>query len=238
MSGRRTCASWRVTRSPSTTAGGAAGRGQTTQPTSVIVLGYRATPILKLAHVECAASQVIPLDVDTPADLEAAGFADMHSKSALLEYASPPGFRSLLVLEPRVEMAETAPGGERVNLWISSLLEGGLTLMRTGGQLPQPAEGWRLDLSDREGAQLIDARGVVVYEGACDQPGDWLEVVSEVGACVILIGTVGLYAVPDDEMSVGRFHQMLNKAARAGALAGGLVTTYWAGQAVGRYQPN
>jgi hypothetical protein len=199
------------------------GRGHTAQPTSVIVLGYRATAVVKLAHAGCAASQIIAFDADRPSALEAAGFADMHSKAALLEYASPPRYRSLLVLEPRVEMAETGPGGERVNLLISGMLEAGLTLMRTGGQMPGPAKGWRLDLSGRESAQLANARGGTVFEGQCELPGDWLEVAGEVGGCVVLIGTVGLYALSDQDMSVGRFHQMLNTAARAGVLAGGLV---------------
>ena len=143
------------------------------------------------------------------ARLRAAGFAAgsrrsaRQAQSALLEYATAPRFRSLLVLEPRVEISEAGPGGYRVNLWISGLLEAGLTFMRTGGQMP-----------DR-------------YDGGCTQPGDWLEVVSEVGGCIVLIGTVGLYAVADDDMTTGRFRQMINQAARAGVLVGGLVETYW-----------
>ena len=52
-------------------------------------------------------------------------------------------------------------------------------------------------------------------------PGDRLEVVGEVGGCVVLIGTVGLYTVPDEDMSVGRFHQMLNTAAPSWRIARG-----------------
>jgi hypothetical protein len=97
--------------------------------------------------------------------------------------------------------------------------------MRTGGQMPDQARGWRIDLPDGDSAQLTNTNGQVIYDGECPQPGDWLEVVSEVGGCVVLIGTAGLYAVADDDMTTGRFSQMLNQAARAGTLVGGLVDT-------------
>ena len=43
------------------------------------------------------------------------------------------------------------------------------------------------------------------------------------GACIVLVGTIGLYAIPDDELTAARVHRMLDEAARAGSLAGGLI---------------
>ena len=42
-------------------------------------------------------------------------------------------------------------------------------------------------------------------------------------ACVVLIGTIGLYAYSDQEMTVADLRRLLSRAARAGELAGGLV---------------
>jgi hypothetical protein len=39
----------------------------------------------------------------------------------------------------------------------------------------------------------------------------------------VLVGTVGLYAVSDEEMTAPRFQQLLDQAARDGALVGGIV---------------
>ena len=201
------------------------GPGRTTEPTTVVVLGYRSTPIVKFAHAQCAKSQVLQLDADRPTDLEPFGFDDMNSKAAVFEYATPPRFRALLVLEPRVEMAGIEAGGERVNLWISRLIEAGFTFMRTGGQLPGKASGWHLRLAADENATLTTPDGTILYEGPCTVWQDWLDVVGEVGGCVVLVGTVGLYAVTDDEMTTLKFHQLLNHAARAGSLVGGIVST-------------
>ena len=49
--------------------------GRTTDPTSVIVLGYR---VVKLAHTECLDSQVVRLGADRPADMSALGSRDME----------------------------------------------------------------------------------------------------------------------------------------------------------------
>jgi hypothetical protein len=201
------------------------GPGRTTDPTTVVVLGYQSMPIVKFAHARCAESQVVSLLAGRPADLEAFGLSDMNSKAAVLEYATAPRWRAVLVLEPRVEMAGIRPGGERISLWISGLIEAGLTFLRTGGQLPDPAPGWQLRLAAGETACLTSPDGQILYEGSCSVWEDWLDVVGEVGGCVVLVGTVGLYAVTDDEMTQLRFHQLLNRAARDGALVGGVVST-------------
>ena len=45
-------------------------------------------------------------------------------------------------------------------------------------------------------------------------------------ACVVFIGTIGLYAHPADEMKAQDLRRLLNQAARAGELVGALVTTF------------
>jgi hypothetical protein len=106
---------------------------------------------------------------------------------------------------------------------MATLLRHGLALMPTGSQLPDLAEGWRLQLPDRYRARLLEAEGVVVYNGECAQPGDWGRLVGSAGACVVLVGTIGLYALADQDLTGDRIQQLLDEAANAGMLAGGLV---------------
>ena len=107
-----------------------------------------------------------------------------------------------------------------------------MTLMRAGSQMPEWAHGWRLELPDSTSAMLIKPDGRMLYDGECSQPGDWLEVIGEVGGCVVLLGTVRLYAVSDDDYTVARFNNMLSDAARAGVLVGGLMETFYDGSLV------
>jgi len=50
----------------------------------------------------------------------------------VLEYASDPRIRPLLVLEPKTERSERSASGEQVNPWMSGLLEQGFTMVQTG----------------------------------------------------------------------------------------------------------
>jgi hypothetical protein len=95
--------------------------------------------------------------------------------------------------------------------------------VRSAGQLPGPAQGWRLRRPDRFTALLLGRGGEVVYHGACAQPDDWRQLVDAAGVCVVLAGTIGLYAVPDEGLTTARVHHLLDQAALAGALAGGLI---------------
>jgi len=131
--------------------------------------------------------------------------------------------RPLLVLEPRTETIGPTQGQERVTVPVAALLQYGLTLMTSGSQLPDLAEDWQLHRPDRYSARLVEARGSVVYSGPCDQPDGWVRLVDSVGACVVLAGTIGLYAVPDGELTEDRIRQMLGEAAHVGLLAGGIV---------------
>jgi hypothetical protein len=192
------------------------------EPATVIVERYRSGgPKVLFAHARCTDSQVVDVDAESP-DPEA--FTGMRSKIAVLEYAAAPRVRPLLILEPHTELMEPTAGGEQINLWMSELLDKGFTMMRTGGQFPGPAEGWLLQLGPDVG-RLLAPDDTVVYEGPVTQPEPWLDLVQQADICVVLIGTIGLYAYGDDEMTTIDLLRLLNRAARSGELAGALVMT-------------
>jgi hypothetical protein len=158
--------------------------------------------------------------------------ADMAALTGVLP--GPDGPLPLLILDQRPET--TVPGGlaGRVNLSVPALLGRGLTLVTAiseqlaqamdgqAGALaraqaasprprvlpPAPAPGWRLVLSARRSARLTAPGGPVVYGGECGQPGPWR--------------ALGLYPSPG-ERAPTRITTLLDQAAHAGELAGGLV---------------
>ena len=199
--------------------------GRTAYPTSVVVYLYRqSTAAVELAHAWCAKSEIIDVDADPPPGIGLdPGRADMRAMTLVLEYPDEPEMRPLLLLEHRTEAARSTSGGERISLTMATLLRRGLALMTSGRQLPKLAEGWRLYRPDQSSARLLEPKGEVVYSGGCAQPGAWGRLVDSAGACVVLVGTIGLYAVPDEEVTEDRIHQMLDEAAHAGMLVGGLV---------------
>jgi hypothetical protein len=199
--------------------------GRTANPTTVVVYLYRRRKALvELAHAGCAPSEVIELDADPPPGIGLDRTrADMRAMTLVLEYPVEPAVRPLLLLERRTETVKSAQGGEKISLAVSALLRHGLGLMASGSQLPGLAEDWRLHRPDRYSARLLEANGVTVYSGACAQPDDWSQLVDSAGACVVLVGSIGLYAIPDDELTEDGIRQTLAEAASAGMLAGGLV---------------
>ncbi len=56
-----------------------------------------------------------------------------------------------------------------MNLWISGLPDRGFTLLRTGGQVPGPAEGWLLELGPGQG-RLVAPGGTVACQGGLALP--------------------------------------------------------------------
>jgi hypothetical protein len=115
---------------------------------------------------------------------------------------------------------------------LAALFRGGLEPMRSAGQLPEPARGWRLRRPDRFTAVLLGPGGDVAYRGPCVQPEEWAQLVDAAGACVVLAGTIGLYAVPGGELTTRRARRLLDQAARDGGLAGGLIAC-WPGDVPG-----
>lgn len=159
---------------------------------------------------------VVEVDAAAP---DAARFGGMLSKSAVLEFATEPRVRPMLILEPKTELSEPTAGGEPVNLLVARLLDQGFTLLRTAGHLPAPADGWLLEVTAAAG-RLLAPDDTIAYEGPVTQPGPWLHLVRRAHACVVLAGTIGLYAHTNDEMPTADLRRLLNRAAQAGELAG------------------
>lgn len=194
--------------------------GNTAQPTNVVVRRYHgAKHEVELAHASCTASGIVEVDADPPDRSR----GDMAAVTLALGYQDEPTMRPLLVLEPRTETIDPTGGEDRVTVPMAALLGYGLTFMTSGSQLPDLARDWQLERPDADSARLIEASGSVVYAGPCDQPARWAELVDSAGACVVLVGTIGLYAVPDGGLTKERVRRMLAAAAREGMLAGGIV---------------
>lgn len=192
--------------------------GDTVEPTTVVVHRHpNATATVHLAHAQHAASGIV--EVDTPY----VPSRDMRVMTKVLDFPSGPGRRPLLLLERREEATVLDHVGERTGDTLPVLLARGLTLMLDAVTLPGLAEAWQLDRPDRDFARVLGRDGEVVYEGECAQPGEWTWLVEEVGACVVLAGAIGLYAVSDADLTDDGVHQLLDDARRAGLLAGGLV---------------
>jgi hypothetical protein len=198
--------------------------GLTSDPASVVVHRYRRTAMVKLAHARCTPSKIVEFDADAPPGIGPEGDgSDMRAMTLVLSYPVEPRVRPLLLLEHRVETARFTPGGERINVTMAAMLSRGLALVGAGDEMPDLAEGWQLLRPDRSSALLLVPEGEVAYRGGCDQPDEWARLVDAAGACIVLVGTIGLYAIPDDELTAARVHRMLDEAARAGSLAGGLI---------------
>ena len=158
--------------------------------------------------------------------------ADMAALTDVLP--GPDGPLPLLILDQRPEMAVRSGGGEGVNLFVSALLSRGLTMVtrisEAGPGTPDvievgepltPAPGWRLELSARRAARLTAPDGSVIYAGECGQPRPWRTLIAGTHRCAVLIGAIGLY--PAGERAPTRITTLLDQAARAEELAGGLV---------------
>ena len=153
----------------------------------------------------------------------------------------------LLILDQRPEMTVRSGPSEPMNLSVSALLSMGLTLVTTiseqlaeamDGQAqalahaqaarpgplvppPAPAPGWRLELSARRAARLTAPDGPVIWGGECGQPRPWRALITRTSQCAVLIGAIGLY--PTGERAPTRITTLLDQAAHAQELAGGLV---------------
>jgi hypothetical protein len=90
-----------------------------------------------------------------------------------------------------------------------------------------PATGWRFELSGRRIARLAAPDGSLVWGRDFNQPFPWRRLMTRTGRCVVLIGAIGLY--PTAERPFAWITTLLDQAAHAGELVGGLVETGWAG---------
>ena len=89
------------------------------------------------------------------------------------------------------------------------------------GEPLAPAPGWRLELSARRAARLTAPDGSIIWGGECGQPRPWRALITRTSRCALLIGAIGLY--PTSERVPTRITTLLDQAAHAGELVGGLV---------------
>jgi hypothetical protein len=172
--------------------------------------------------------------------------ADMTALTGVL--LGPDGRLPLLILDQRPEMAVPSGPAKRVNLSVSALLSMGLTLVTTISEQfaqamdaqaealvhaqaaspepwvlpPDPAPGWRLELSDRRAVRLTAPDGSIMYGGECGQPRPWRALITCTNRCAVLIGAIGLYPNPG-ERALTRITTLLDLAAHAEELVGGVV---------------
>jgi hypothetical protein len=88
-----------------------------------------------------------------------------------------------------------------------------------------PAPGWRLELSALRAARLTAPDGSVIWDGECGQPQPWRALITSTNKCAVLIGAIGLWPAPG-ERAPTRIETLLDQAAQAGDLAGGLVEAH------------
>ena len=147
----------------------------------------------------------------------------------------PDGPLPLLILDRRPGMAVRSGPAEDVSRFVSTLRSMGLALVtrisEAGPGTPDvigvaeplaPAPGWRLELSAGRAARLTAPDGSITWDGECGQPRPWRELITSTSRCAVLIGAIGLYPNPG-ERAPTRITTLLDQAAHAGELAGGLV---------------
>jgi hypothetical protein len=193
--------------------------GDTADPTRVVVHRHPNAVAVLMAHARCADSEII----EVPEPFVSSQDMRMRAITQVLTYPSGRGRRPLLLLERRVETTVLNHMGDRIGGTVADLLDQGLALMRAADAMPDLAAGWRLDRSDPGNVRVLGLTGEIAAGEGCSPPSDWAQLVDPVGACVFLVGTIGLYAVPEADLTGDQVHQMLDDAARAGRLAGGLV---------------
>jgi len=224
-----------------------------TEATTVIAERDEGAARTALAHAECSPSQVVSTGAATPVALTELGTGRLaagsggagHWRTMLADLPGPDGFLPLLILDLRPEMAVRSGPDERVTLDISALLSMGMTLVttiseqlaealdgQTEGTSPGPwalpqATGWRFELSGRRVARLTAPDGSVVWGREFNQPFRWRMLITRTNRCVVLIGAIGLY--PTVERPFTWITTLLDQAAHAEELVGGVVEAGWCG---------
>jgi len=136
----------------------------------------------------------------------------------------PDGPLPLLILDLRPGMAARTGPAEAVHLLIGALVSMGLTLVTATAisEPPGPAPGWHLELSAHRAARLSAPGGAVIWDGECGQPAPWRALITGTGRCAVLAGAIGLWPGAGERAPI-RIARLLERAAQAGELAGGLV---------------
>jgi len=161
-----------------------------------------------------------------PRHLLVVGSGEMMSRTIAMPYPGRAALQPLLLLESPDRAWTVDEHGTRAELGVGSLVNLGMTQLRAGNLIPGPARGWKL-LLHAETARLVTPDGWAFYDGDCDQHPQWRILVRNVGSCLVLAGQVGICSQHGDFSSIAGIRAMLDRAARAGLLAGGLVAVEW-----------
>jgi hypothetical protein len=221
------------------------------ESTTVIAHRDDDTARTALAHAECSPSQVVSTGAPTLVALTELGTGRpatrsggaRHWRTLMADLPGPDGSLPLLILDVRPDMAVRSGPDERVTRDIAALLSMRLPLVTTISEqlamamdgegtgreprvLPR-ATGWRFELSGRRVARLTAPDGPVIWDRDFDQPFPWRRLITRTGRCVVLIGAIGLY--PTSARAFTSITTLLDQAADAGELVGGLVATGWVG---------
>lgn len=199
--------------------------GDTGMPTSLSVLQHDNYPELMFAHAECMPSAVLRprgrlvtgADADIPRPYA-------RVRAAVLErgpgqQAWPALLHQLFEPDP-----QTIFPGRQAQSGVIGLVKEGLALLADGRGVSGlgPAAGWRLELRGSR-ARLVGPDGSMYYTGRWEAPGGWEELAGERGGCLLLSGFVGLHERRALVMPVGELARILDRAARDGTVAGGIV---------------
>lgn len=219
------------------------------EPATVIAEREEGAVRAALAHAECSPSQVVTTGTAALPELAAGATAAgldgaAHWRTMLADLPVPDGFLPLLILDLRPDMAVRGDPDERVTRCIAELQSRGLTPITTISQqladaldnqpadpapwVIPPATGWRFELSGRRIERLTAPDGSLIWGQDHGQPGRWRMLITRTHRCVVLIGAIGFYP-ESGERPFTWLTTLLDQAAQAGELVGGLVATGWVG---------
>jgi hypothetical protein len=131
---------------------------------------------------------------------------------------------------PAIIVEVTADDLQHAEAMISRLTEAGLARVRGASEMSARAAGWmalarpgldRVDVLMRASGRLR-----VFFAGECVLRDDWLESVARTGYCILLAGSTGLSSIPDGVPDTELVTRMVDAAATAGLVAGGLIPVY------------
>jgi len=162
----------------------------------------------------------------TPHVLLVVSSGEMRARAIAIPYPGGAAMQPLLLLEAQGGSWIRDEHGTLAERGVGRLVELGMTQLRAGDQIPGPARGWKLIL-EAETARLAAPDERNFYDGDCDQHPRWRALVRSAGSCLVLIGPVGLYSQQGVSTSIATVRAILDRAARAGLLAGGLVAVEW-----------
>ena len=181
--------------------------------TNLVVKVTHGRATVQWAHTDCLPSTVY---LDRDADRLDLARMDLSIGLVQVEETIVP----ILVASLTVRTYGFQPGGDLVDMVISHMLEAGFALASRLEELPDPVAGWTVRIGD--GVPVANLRvlypdGGLFYDGTAELPPGWYDCASELGWCVLYVGS--LDPEPgEDAMSA------LASLARAGELAGARVT--------------